>query len=145
MAKIKAIYESLSKLAEEIGEIEYQARFSEYSCDFKVEFNSDSPDDVQLYRNLHDIIEQLHKAKNTMDYLNNPIKDYTTLHKNCYDRYETEDGREFTCGSSIEYYGYDEYTERNAWIESRIEHNGDDYYIVGDRELSLEGLRIRIR
>lgn len=145
MADIKAIYRSLTKLVEEIEGLERQAKFNDRSCEFKIEYNVDSSDEVQLFSNLSDILDNLHYVKTAVDYLNKPISKYTVLHKNDYDRYETEEGYEFTCGCSIEYYGIDDYTEHYAWKTSRIEHNGDDYYIVGDRELSLEGLRIRIR
>lgn len=37
------------------------------------------------------------------------------------------------------------YTNTPYWCASRVEHNGEDYYIVGANGVKLEGLRVRIR
>ena len=51
-------------------------------------------------------------------------------------RYEVN-GREYTCGSSIEYF------DDGKWKESDVEHEKGRYYIVNDPKLKLEGLRVR--
>ena len=47
--------------------------------------------------------------------------------------------------SGLEVLIYDDFEERYSWVASRIEHNGQDYYIVGLRDTKLEGLKARIR
>ena len=37
------------------------------------------------------------------------------------------------------------YKEVASWRSSRVEHDGNDYYIVGYRNVELSGLRVRVR
>jgi hypothetical protein len=55
------------------------------------------------------------------------------------------DGYELTSGYRLEVLIYDENEECYRWVATRIEHNGEDYYLVGLRDASLASIRERIR
>jgi hypothetical protein len=65
-----------------------------------------------------------------------------------------ENGHEFTSGCGIEYMATDdlycrynkdgEYVSIPYWCSSRVEHNGNDYYMVGCNK-PLEGMKVRYR
>lgn len=81
-----------------------------------------------------------------ISFLFRPIIETGIIYQNSTGRYETASGYEYTCGYGIEYLkvSEDEY-EPTQWCRSRVEHNGENYYIVGDTKMSLDGLTVRIR
>lgn len=90
-----------------------------------------------------------------MNYIRRPIKVEGALHKNANGRYEVQ-GIELSSGYGLEYLSLDdrhcryndndEYINTPYWVASRIEHDGQDYYIVGAKEFdTLENVRVRIR
>lgn len=60
-------------------------------------------------------------------------------------KYQTEEGHYYDCCSNIETLVTDEYHEAPYWIRTNVAHNGEDYYLVGYKGLSMDGLRIRVR
>lgn len=66
------------------------------------------------------------------------IKNTGNLYKNQRGRYELN-GTELTCGDRIELYVV------GKWVKTRIEHDNNDYYAVGHRDVNLNGIRARIR
>ena len=92
------------------------------------------------------IMEKLDDAKDRIDYLNRPIGYKGKLHKNESGRYELGNGHYYTSGSRIEVLVSDDYhNERPYWARSRVEHDGVDYYLVGFKEISMEGITARVR
>lgn len=101
-------------------------------------------DEHMEYSSFQWILDKLQDVLYEIEYLNKPIVAEGTLYKNEADRYEMNDNYYFTSGSPIEIYIHDSYEERNVWHKSRVEHNGDDYYVVGYKG-SIDGLRARVR
>lgn len=169
MAKhINDIINKISDLNINIKQILYQTKFEEYDDLSELEYDKNDKEELFLLDELYDILNKLSDISHTLDYLNRPIKDTGKLHKNSNGRYElkrmrepserSEDelnGHEFTSGCGIEYLANDnrhmtynendEYVSTPYWCSSYIEHNGDDYYIVGALEVQLEGLLVRYR
>lgn len=64
--------------------------------------------------------------------------------------YKRPDGRYglgdmyFTTGQLVEFYRTDP-DDGDRWEPSRIDHDGHDYCLVVDRNLPLEGLRVRVK
>lgn len=67
------------------------------------------------------------------------------LLKNSRGRYESGDGHEYTSGSGIEVEIYDSFDERYNWEWASVEHDGTDYYIVGHKDVKMDGLKVRRR
>ena len=65
--------------------------------------------------------------------------------KKILQKYRTAKGHFYDCRSSIEALVTDEYHEVPCWTRTTVEHNGEDYYLVGYKGLSMGGLRVRVR
>lgn len=144
MENLKDLVNELYNVNMKIKSIVKASQFAEYDDLSGLYWSSDNPDDVFLQRELCDIMNKLDDASRNLDYIVRPVKGVYTLHKNRNGRYECS-AREFTSGSSIEFYHYDNFYERYEWAASRVEHDGNDYYIVGFPGVTLDGLKIRVR
>lgn len=100
-----------------------------------------SPDEHMEYDQLIATGNLIADVVERLEYLCRPVSETGVLRKNETGRYEIKGG-EFTSGSRLEALIHD---GEKAWVLSRIEHNGDDYYIYGFPEVQLEGLTVRIR
>ena len=88
-----------------------------------------------------------------LEYLNKSILFEDTLILRPDGRYGTRNNKTYyTSGSGIEFLineevlGEDGYfTDKPAWRTSTVEHNGTDYYIVGYKDVDLNGLKVRVR
>ncbi len=67
----------------------------------------------------------------------------TQLRKNNYGRYEIDSRTEVHCGDVIEIRIHPNGSEQGKWEKVQIEHDGNDYYAVGHKELCLQGLWVR--
>lgn len=154
MATLKGIYEELEELQLKAKQIMYHANFENYEDLSDVEYDRMDAEQLFLAYELKRILEKLDDVTHTLDYLGKPVKLVGMLHKNECGRYEMENGHEFTSGCGIEYLATDdlycrynkdgEYVPIPYWCSSRIEHNGQDYYIVGCNE-PLENVKVRYR
>ncbi len=112
----------------------------------ELNLNLENPNDIFLENELSRIFYELEKAQNKIEYLDRPIKYESKLFLNDDDRYETEKGDYFTCGSIIEYLSNDDrYSDYPFWRKSRVESDGGEYYIVDEPKVSLSGLLVRVR
>lgn len=138
---IQQLHDRLNEL--NIEQILAQSGFDTKNDLYDMECGSD-PDSLMLREELTDVLDHLDVASNILKYLNKEVVGEYTLHKNANGKYFCE-AWEFSCGNRIEFYGYDDDLEKYRWYISRIEHDGNDYYIVGFRKVRLGGLKIRIR
>lgn len=98
---------------------------------------SENPNDNFLCNEIERIIDKLADEQSRISFLFRPIVETGTVYKNSNGRYETASGYEYTCGCGIEYLklAEDEY-KPIQWCRSRVEHNGENYYIVGNQKTS---------
>ncbi|MEK5069585.1 DUF5348 domain-containing protein [Sporosarcina sp. FSL K6-1508] len=102
-------------------------------------------EDAQQYHTLYQAIQGLEEAHNSIVDLSKEVQLEGYLQKNEWDRYELC-GRELTSGSSVDVWRDDpEMKEGGYYVQSRIEHRGDDYYCVAMPYIKLEGLKARYR
>lgn len=140
---IQQLYNTVSDHNKQISTILKQSGFDTHNDLYDLDCGSD-PESLMLREELTDVLDRLDIVHNSIDYLNKKIAGEYTLHKNRSDRYSC-DLHEFTCGNRIEFYYYDDDIEKYRWNISTVEHNGSDYYIVGYRDVALDGLKVRIR
>lgn len=142
---IEELKKRLFDLNSELKELLEVTGYAEYSALEYIEMKDDANDRF-LRREFTGIFDSLEKASNDISYLEKEIIGEYKLRKNSRGRYET-DIREFSCGSTIEFLYYDDFSECERWVVSSVEHDGNDYYITGSRYKSvvLEGLTVRIR
>lgn len=92
---------------------------------------------------LYQVQDKISDAYYLLKNLDKPVRAEGRLEKQSNGRYQV-DGVELTSGSYVEFYEDDE--DGGYYIPSRVEHNGEDYYIVAlGREQSIEGLKVRIK
>ena len=109
-----------------------------------VDCDSEDPNDMQRWDELMDVSKLLMMAVDKLEYIRRPIIGMSQLHKNSSGRYE-DDFYEYTCGSRIEFL-LTENCYKPRWVSSHVEGDADgNYYIVGYKELSMEGLETRAR
>ncbi|MFD1428490.1 DUF488 family protein, N3 subclade [Kroppenstedtia sanguinis] len=91
------------------------------------------------------VAEWLEETLTRWKYLQKPVVAEGFLRKNERGRYEIDDRFEFTSGQSIEVLISDPDFDETAWVKTRVEHNGQDYYLVGYDEIPMAGLMARER
>lgn len=156
MAKnIKDIMNEVSELNLKIKQILHHSDFENYDDLSGLDIDRTNAEELFLTDELYGILDRLSDISHTLNYLDRPVKAEGRLHKNSNGRYELN-GHEFSSGCGIEYLAdddrhmtydeSDEYVSVPYWCSSRIEHDGNDYYIVGaSKDLELEGLQVRYR
>ena len=91
---------------------------------------------------LYQAQDKIWNAYQLLDRINKPVVAQGQLTKNANGRYEVN-GVELTAGEYIEYY---EAEDGGCYLPSRVEHSGEDYYIVAlGRDKSIQGLQVRIK
>ena len=140
----------LERLKSEIDSLLFYTKGGKYQeVDSCIKYQ-DTPDDRMLGNEFHWILDKLQDVSGEIEYLTKPIKETGTLLKKNNGRYAMFNSRsdevmEFSCGTGIEALIYDEVDEKYTWVISRIEHDGMDYYIVGNHDAKLSGIKVRIR
>lgn len=144
MNDLERLLNNMRSLSYEIGSLLKQSTYDEYDDLSGLNINYDDADQLFLVDELKEIMEKLDDVKMDIDYLNRPIKNIGILQKNNGGRYEAGI-REYISGSGIEALIYDDYSERDCWVKTRVEHHGKEYYLVGYRNISMQGLKVRWR
>lgn len=137
LAQIKnAVYSALPKLKEVHRQLE--------KVEDTVPSSALSLDERQVYDIFRALEDKLGTVVSELEYLKKPIIAEGNLRKNRYGRYEIGE-YELSCGYGIEVLIYDDYLESERWVKTRVEHNGDDYYLYSFPKLPMQGLKARVR
>lgn len=133
---LKKVLSSASSLSRTISELLKKSTYENY--------DDNDEEQLLLLDEFKRILDKLENAKRDIDYLNRPIAYAGFLQKNSRGRYEIGD-KEFTSGNGIEVLVYDNFYEKKRWTKARIEHDGEDYYLIGYKDVPMQGLKVRIR
>lgn len=144
MENLRDLFKAVSAISGSIDKILRESEFYEYDDLSGLDMDFENPDDMLLWEELRMVLGQLDSVKSTIAYLERPVVGEYVLHKNDQGRYECP-VHEFTSGNAIECLIFDDFYERFKWVATGVEHNGEDYYLVGYKNVSLEGLKIRVR
>ena len=139
---VKELDTMLRKLGigiKEMVEVTEYDRYEDWSCIKDFDKITD-PDELQLLDEYQTVMRHLCDIY----YQQREIIGEGVLSFNAQGYYEDK-YHEYHCGDGIEYYFYDDWDEKYKWRTSRIEHNGNRYYIVGNPNVELNGLRVRHR
>ena len=98
-----------------------------------------------LLDELRRITDQLADVQEYISYLTRPVTEVSRLRKGTAGKYRTAKGHFYDCRSSIEAQVTDEYHEVPYRTRTIVEHNGEDNYLVGYKDLPMDGLRVRVR
>ena len=143
---VKELDTMLRKLGigiKEMVEVTEYDRYEDWSCIKDFDKITD-PDELQLLDEYQTVMRHLCDIYYTLLYQQREIIGEDVLSFNAQGYYEDK-YHEYHCGDGIEYYLYDDWDEKYKWRTSRIEHNGNRYYIVGNPNVELNGLRVRHR
>ncbi len=143
---VKELDTMLRKLGigiKEMVEVTEYDRYEDWSCIKDFDKITD-PDELQLLDEYQTVMRHLCDIYYTLLYQQREIIGEGVLSFNAQGYYEDK-YHEYHCGDGIEYYFYDDWDEKYKWRTSRIEHNGNRYYIVGNPNIELKGLRVRHR
>ena len=110
-----------------------------------LEINYEDAEQLFLLDELRIVMDKLADVENIIDRMSRPIAETSRLFQNESGRYETRSGHYYTSGSGIEALVSDDCREVPYWTRTRVEHDGKDYYLVGHRGISLDGLTVRVR
>jgi len=148
---INELMKSLSVLNSEFARLIKKTGIDKYDDLSGIEADNNNPEQLLLVVELRKVMLNISEASDRISYLQKPIKGEYVLHKNSRGRYGCS-AHEYTCGNCIEYYAFDDWEGHYRWVISRVEHDENDYYIVGSKSISsdgnnipLEGLRVRVR
>lgn len=143
--KSNEVMEQMNKIKKEIEILLDQTKGREKynEIDEKVKYGS-SPDERMLKEEFCGILENLAEIKTNLDYLNAPIVRIESLYRNNSGRYASS-SQEYRSGSKIEILLKDPFDNETKWAISRIEHDEQDYYVVGYQYAELQGAKVRFR
>lgn len=145
MGDLERVLKETTKLSKCIGEVLSNSEYYEYDDLSGLKIDYDSKEELFLFRELNNILYKTENIKQKIDYLNRPIAYSGKLSKNVSGRYELDNKMEYTCGDIIEALVYDSNYETESWVKTTVEHDGNDYYLVGYKDVTMEGLLVRVR
>ncbi len=145
MTDMNTIYAKTVAMSRDIKQLVRFSGYNESDGMNDVEINRNDPEQKFLRDEMSRVMGNLTDVLNTLEYLSKPIEEVGTLHMNSRGRYETAEETELTCGFPLEALIYDDYYDCRYWARTSIEHDGERYYLYGYREISLDGLKVRIR
>ena len=113
-----------------------------------VPFAPDGPDTRFLKESIELLMDPLEEMHCLPSYLETPASPEHVLEKFQNGRYgyRNENGsrREFSCGQTLEARIMDS-CGCLRWVKTRVEHDGDDYFLTGHGSIPLAGLTVRER
>ena len=109
--------------------------------------HADRKDSEQLFqlREMQRIMRRLADIGGSIEYLFRPVLETSTLHRDENGEYRTGKGYCYRSGSLIEAFLQEDPHEAPCWVQTKVEHDGEDYYLMGYEDISMEGLSVRVR
>lgn len=145
MANLQEVFTEAVKLNRQITQFLKFSTYKEYDDLSGLDIDFTDGEQLLLWEELRIIADKLADAQERIAYLTRPIVETCRLRKGTSGKYRTAQGVFYNCGSSIEALVTDEYHDVPYWTRTVVEHNGEDYYLVGYKGLSMSGLTVRIR
>ena len=108
--------------------------------------HADHKDSDQLFqlRELRSIMRKLADIGGSIEYLFRPVLETGTLHRDENGEYRTGEGYCYRSGSLIEVLLQDNPGEAPCWVQTKVEHDGEDYYLIGFEYIPMDGLSVRV-
>ncbi|MFX3675378.1 MAG: DUF5348 domain-containing protein [Paenisporosarcina sp.] len=127
---LEEIENSISKLEDRYGNLPEE-----------FEYNYDDPEEKYQHDTMRSVVSKLADVQTQIKWMNKSVISEGILVKNNNSRYEIQGTEiEFSSGSPLDVWN----NEWNQWETSRIEHNGEDYYIVSlGKNKPISGLKVR--
>lgn len=145
MADLNTVLSKAIELNWNIRSLLRLSTYKDYDDLSGLEINYEDSEQLLILDELRTVMDKLADVENIIDRFSRPIEETSRLFKNESGRYETKAGHYYTSGSGIEALITDDRYEVPYWVRTRVEHDGTNYYLVGHRGISLDGLTVRVR
>lgn len=142
---INTVLEQMAELKIKIDDILKASTYDEHADLRGLRVDYKDCDQLFLLKELRSIMGKLVDAGSSIEYLFRPVKETGSLHRDADGKYETGQGYPYRCGSLIEALLQEDLQEVPCWILTKVEHDGEDYYLVGYEDIPMDGLRVRVR
>ncbi len=145
MANLQDVLAEAVKLNKSITQFLKFSTYTNYDDLSGLDIDFKDGEQLFLREELRGIAARLAEAQDYILNLSSPIVEVSRLRKGTAGKYRTAKGHFYDCRSIIEALVSDEYHSVPYWTRAVVEHNGDDYYMVGYEGISLNGLTVRVR
>ncbi len=145
MADISSIMLQAQELQPRISRLLRNSTYNQYDDLSGLEIDYADSEQLLLLDELRGVMEKLADVEDTIRYLGLPVEETARIWKNASGRYETASGHYYCCGSPIEALISDDRYDVPYWVRTSVEHDGRDYYLVGFRNVRMDGLTVRFR
>ncbi len=145
MANLKEVWAKTAEMKWKIDSLLRLSTYNDYDDLSGLDIDYDSAEELFLLNELKGVMRAFQEVQDRLNYLSRPIKETSRLSRNRSDRYETYRGYCYTCGSRIEALVSDNRHDSLYWTRTSVEHDGSDYYLVGHKGVSMDGLTVRVR
>ena len=145
MANLRMALSEAVKLNRSIAQFLKFSTFTDYGDLSGLDIDFSNGEQLLLWEELRRITDKLADVQEYVSYLTPPITEVSCLRKGTAGKYRTANGHYYDCRSSIEALVTDEYHDVPYWTRTIVEHNGEDYYLIGYKNLPMNGLRVRVR
>ena len=137
MADLQMALSEAVKLNRSITQFLKFSTYTDYDDLSGLDIDFADGEQLLLLDELRRITDQLADVQEYISYLTRPVTEVSRLRKGTAGKYRTAKGHFYDCRSSIEALVTDEYHEVPYWTRTVVEHNGEDYYLVGHKGLSM--------
>ena len=145
MADLQMALSEAVKLNRSITQFLRFSTYTDYDDLSGLDIDFADGEQLLLLDELRRITDQLADVQEYISYLTRPVTEVSRLRKGTAGKYRTAKGHFYDCRSSIEALVTDEYHEVPYWTRTIVEHNGEDYYLVGYKDFPMDGLCVRVR
>ncbi len=145
MTDLQMVLAEAVKLNRSIEQFLRLSTYTKYGDLSGLEIDLHDGEQIFLRDELRIIVDHLDDVRDCIAYLSRPIVEVSRLRKGTAGKYRTAKGHFYDCRSRIEALVSDEYHEVPYWTRTVVEHDGEDYYMVGYKGVPLNGLRVRVR
>ena len=145
MANLQTVFAEAVKLERDISRFLKVSTYPEYDDLSGLDIDFSDGEQLLLLDELWRVAGKLADVQERIAYLSQPVTETSRLRKGTAGKYRTAKGHFYDCRSSIEALVTDEYHAVPYWTRTTVEHDGEDYYLVGYKGLPMNGLRVRVR
>lgn len=137
--------EQVVRLKTRIDDVLNATTYDEHADIRGLHVNYKDSDQLFQLKELQVIMRKLADIGDSIEYLFRPVKETGIIHRDENGKYRTEKGYCYRSGNLIEVLLQDGSHEVPCWVQTKVEYDGEDYYLARYEEIPMEGLKVRVR
>jgi len=143
--EINTVLEQMAELKIQIDDILRSSTYDEHADLRGLHVDRKDSDQLFLLKELRTIMRKLADVGCSIEYLSRPVKEVGFLHMDDDGEYKTGQGYLYRSGSLIEVLIQKGSGEVPCWVLTKVEHDGENYYLIGYEDIPMEGLNVRVK